>query len=50
MPAFAKDVGGWIASGKIKTKETVEHGVENAASAFLKLFSGGNFGKMLVKF
>lgn len=49
-PAFAKEVGGWIASGKVKTKETVEHGIENATSAFLKLFTGDNFGKMLVKF
>ncbi len=48
-PAFAKDVGGWIASGQIKTKETVEQGVENAVAAFLKLFTGDNFGKMLVK-
>lgn len=47
---FARDVGGWIASGKIKTRETVETGVENAVTAFLKLFTGDNFGKMLVKF
>jgi len=46
---FARDVGGWIATGKVQTKETVEHGVENAAAAFLKLFTGDNFGKMLVK-
>lgn len=48
-PQFAKDVGGWIGGGKIKTKETVETGIDNAVAAFLKLFTGGNFGKMLVK-
>lgn len=46
---FARDVGGWIAAGKIRTKETVENGIENAAGAFLKLFTGDNFGKMLVQ-
>ena len=32
-----------------KWKETVEHGIENAPAAFLKLFTGENLGKMLVK-
>ena len=39
----------WIHEGKITWKETTEHGIENAATAFLKLFKGENFGKMLVK-
>ena len=30
-------------------EETVEHGIENAPTAFLKLFKGENLGKMLVK-
>jgi hypothetical protein len=34
---------------KITWKETIEHGIENAPTAFLKLFKGDNFGKMLVK-
>lgn len=46
---FIQDMGGWIAGGRIKWEETIELGVENAADAFLKLFSGGNTGKMLVK-
>jgi len=49
MPAFVSDMAAWIAAGKIKWKETVEHGVEHAPDAFLKLFSGENLGKMLVK-
>jgi hypothetical protein len=28
---------------------TIEQGIENAPTAFLKLFKGENFGKMLVK-
>jgi len=46
---FIRDMSAWIASGKIKWQETVEEGVENAPTAFLKLFKGENLGKMLVK-
>ncbi len=49
LPAFLKDMSGWIAEGKVKWRETVEEGVENAPKAFLKLFKGENLGKMLVK-
>jgi NADPH-dependent curcumin reductase CurA len=48
-PAFLKDMSGWIADGKVKWRETVEEGIENAPTAFLKLFKGENLGKMLVK-
>jgi hypothetical protein len=46
---FIRDMSGWIASGKVKWRETVEDGIENAPAAFLKLFKGENLGKMLVK-
>jgi NADPH-dependent curcumin reductase CurA len=49
MPAFVQDMSGWIAAGKVKWQETVEDGIERAPDAFLKLFSGENLGKMLVK-
>jgi NADPH-dependent curcumin reductase CurA len=49
MPAYVKELAGWVAEGKIKAVETIEQGIENAPSAFLKLFTGGNLGKMLVK-
>jgi NADPH-dependent curcumin reductase CurA len=49
LPAYLKDLSGWIAGGKIKWKETVEVGIENAPTAFIKLFKGENIGKMLVK-
>jgi NADPH-dependent curcumin reductase CurA len=48
-PQFAKDMGAWIKAGQITWKETVEDGVERAPDAFIKLFSGENMGKMLVK-
>ena len=49
MPEFQKEMSGWIHEGKMKWKETIEHGIENAPAAFLKLFNGENFGKMVVK-
>ena len=45
---FAK-LGPLMASGKLVQQETVEHGIENAGTAFLRLFSGDKQGKMLVK-
>jgi hypothetical protein len=47
--AFIHDMSAWIAEGKIKWRETVEDGIDNAPTAFLKLFKGENLGKMLVK-
>ncbi len=47
--AFAKDVAEWVASGKLKSRETVREGIENAPAAFLGLFKGENLGKMLVR-
>jgi NADPH-dependent curcumin reductase CurA len=49
MPAFLADMSKWISEGKIKWRETVEEGIENAPAAFLKLFKGENLGKMLVR-
>ncbi|NKB32584.1 MAG: zinc-binding dehydrogenase [Pseudomonadales bacterium] len=46
---FLSDMEAWVAEGKIKTKETVVEGLDNAVDAFLALFSGDNFGKMIVK-
>jgi NADPH-dependent curcumin reductase CurA len=48
-PQFAQDLSAWIKAGQVTWKETVEDGVERAPDAFLKLFSGENLGKMLVK-
>jgi NADPH-dependent curcumin reductase CurA len=42
-------LAGWIAEGKLKYREDVVEGLENAPSAFVKLMRGENFGKLLVK-
>ena len=47
--AFTRDVGGWLRDGKIKYKEDVVDGLQNAPQAFLGLLEGRNFGKLLVR-
>lgn len=48
MEAF-KDLGKWINEGKIKYRNDVVPGIENASSAIKKLFSGENNGKLIVQ-
>jgi NADPH-dependent curcumin reductase CurA len=49
MGDFYRDMGGWIAAGKMTSRETIREGIEAAPQAFIDLFSGGNIGKMLVR-
>jgi NADPH-dependent curcumin reductase CurA len=46
---FEKEVGGYLRSGRLKNKETVVEGIEQAVGAFIGLFEGKNVGKMIVK-
>jgi NADPH-dependent curcumin reductase len=47
--AFGRDVSAWLTQGKIKYKEDVVEGLENAPQAFVGLLQGKNFGKLLVR-
>ena len=49
LDEFYRDMGEWIASGKVKPQETVFDGLEKTPDAFLGLFTGANTGKMLVR-
>ena len=49
LQAFHHDLAEWHAAGKLQWRESVLDGIDRAPEAFLKLFSGENFGKMLVK-
>jgi len=46
---FYSDMGALLASGQVKSRDTVVEGLEKTPDAFLGLFSGQNTGKMLVK-
>jgi NADPH-dependent curcumin reductase CurA len=46
---FVAELSAWIKSGQLHYRETVDEGIAAAPGAFLKLFSGENIGKMLVK-
>jgi NADPH-dependent curcumin reductase CurA len=42
-------LGEWIKEGKLKYRESVVEGLENAPGAFRMLFTGENFGKLMIK-
>jgi NADPH-dependent curcumin reductase CurA len=46
---FLHDMTKWVKEEKVKWKETIFEGLENAPKAFIALFNGENFGKTLVK-
>ncbi len=48
-PRALQDLAGWVASGKVKYRESVVQGLENAPRTFIGLLKGQNFGKQLVK-
>ena len=49
LAEFYRDMGGWLKSGAVKSRDTEVAGLEATPEAFLGLFSGQNTGKMLVK-
>jgi len=49
MGEFASEVGALVRAGKLKSRETVIDGLDNAPQAFMGLLKGENFGKLVVK-
>src|SRR6059036_3510438 len=49
MPQFLADCSRWLREGKLKYREDIVEGLENAPEAFIGLLRGRNLGKMLVK-
>ena len=49
MGDFYRDMGGWIAAGQVKDRDTIVDGLDAMPDAFLGLFRGANTGKMLVR-
>ena len=48
-PEALDQLGRWVAEGRIKYRETIAEGLENAPRAFIGMLKGENFGKQLVK-
>ena len=48
-PEAFKDIGQWLKEGRIKYRESIAQGIENAPAAFIGLLAGRNFGKQVVK-
>jgi len=48
-PQALAEIGGLVATGKLKYRETIAQGIAAAPEAFLGLLKGRNFGKQLVK-
>jgi NADPH-dependent curcumin reductase CurA len=46
---FLREAGEWVRTGRLKYREDVADGLEQAPAAFLGLLQGKNFGKMLVR-
>ncbi len=46
---FVTEASEWVRDGRLRYRETVVDGIENAPKAFLGLLRGENIGKMLVK-
>jgi hypothetical protein len=42
-------MAGWYAAGKLKSREDIVAGLETFPETLCKLFSGENFGKLVLK-
>ena len=52
VPRFAEggaQVAAWMGEGRIRVDEDIVEGIENAYPAFMRLFSGANTGKLILK-
>lgn len=48
-PKAVKEMAGWMAEGKLKTKEYIVEGLETFPQTMLRLFSGEKLGKLILK-
>ena len=46
---FLDEMAGWIRDGRIKYREDIREGLDQAPAAFSAMLAGGNFGKTLVR-
>lgn len=48
-PQALTELAGWLAEGRLRYRETITEGLENAPRAFIGMLKGENLGKQLVK-
>jgi NADPH-dependent curcumin reductase CurA len=48
-PEILKELGGWLLGGRIKHREHIVQGLENAPAALGMLFDGSNQGKLMIE-
>ena len=46
---FAGAMGEWVQEGRVKVREDIVFGLENAPEAFIGLLQGKNFGKLVIQ-
>jgi hypothetical protein len=49
IPEAAKELGGWVAAGELSSREDIAEGFQNFPDTLLRLFSGANTGKLVLK-
>ena len=49
FPEALQQLAGWLRAGKLKYREDIVDGIENAPRAFMGMLNGRNMGKQLVK-
>jgi NADPH-dependent curcumin reductase CurA len=47
--AFRREMGAWLADGRVRLREDVVDGLEQAPQALARVLQGGNFGKTVVR-
>ena len=48
-PDFLREAGQWIEDGRLRYREDIVDGLEQAPTAFIDLLQGRNFGKLVIK-
>jgi NADPH-dependent curcumin reductase CurA len=49
FPEAIAEMSKWYAEGKLKNQVDLQHGIENMPRTIIRLFTGANFGKQLLK-
>src|SRR5271166_6823684 len=49
FPDFISDMSAWLSEGRIKYREDITDGLENAPSELIRLLRGENFGKKIIR-